>query len=55
MTVWKDDDMKEKEGGNEILYGTQTGRMGLVKFTEDEPNYCWDMLNERRSLTSHTH
>jgi Bardet-Biedl syndrome 7 protein len=34
--------------GDEVLYGTQTGRLGLVRLTPHEPNYCWDMLNERR-------
>lgn len=37
------------EGGSDVLYGTQTGRMGLVRLSSQEPDYCWDMLNERRS------
>ena len=35
-------------GGDEVLYGTQTGRVGLVQLTPEEPHYCWDMLNERK-------
>ena len=31
-----------------MLYGTQNGKMGLVKLTPTEPNYRWDMLNERK-------
>ena len=30
------------------MYGTQNGKMGLVKLQSNEPNYRWDMLNERR-------
>ncbi|XP_064405547.1 Bardet-Biedl syndrome 7 protein homolog [Halichondria panicea] len=36
------------EDGQEVLYGTQNGKMGLVKLTPTEPNYRWDMLNERK-------
>ena len=39
--------------GDEVLYGTQTGRLGLVRLTPHEPNYCWDMLNERRYVCTH--
>jgi Bardet-Biedl syndrome 7 protein len=31
-----------------ILYGTQDGRLGLVKIFNDSPEYCWDMLNEHK-------
>ena len=34
--------------GDEVLYGTQNGKMGLVKLEAHEPTYRWDMLNERR-------
>ena len=44
MRVWG-----EGPGSNEVLYGTQTGRVGLVRVAADEPHYCWDMLNERKS------
>lgn len=33
--------------GNEVLYGTQNGKMGLVRLGTHEPTYRWDMLNER--------
>lgn len=36
------------EDGEEVLYGTQNGKMGLVKLQPSEPSYRWDMLNERR-------
>ena len=36
------------EDGEELLYGTQNGKMGLVKLQANEPSYRWDMLNERR-------
>lgn len=36
------------EDGQEVLYGTQNGKMGLVKLTAAEPNYRWDMLNEKK-------
>ena len=32
----------------EVLYGTQNGKIGLVKLTPSEPCYRWDMLNERK-------
>ena len=36
------------EDGQEVLYGTQNGKIGLVKLTPTEPSYRWDMLNERK-------
>ena len=36
------------EDGEEVLYGTQNGKMGLVKLQTLEPVYRWDMLNERK-------
>lgn len=36
------------EDGKELLYGTQNGKMGLVKLEAQEPTYRWDMLNERK-------
>ena len=48
MTVWGEGEVEGEGWGSEVLYGTQTGRLGLVKITDTEPNYCWDMLNERK-------
>ena len=36
------------EDGEEVLYGTESGRMGLVKLQPQEPSHRWDMLNERK-------
>ncbi len=36
------------EDGQEVLYGTQNGKIGLVKLMESEPSYRWDMLNEKK-------
>ena len=36
------------DDAQEILYGTQNGKIGLVKLTPLEPCYRWDMLNERK-------
>lgn len=36
------------EDGQEVLYGTQNGKMGLVKLMDTEPSYRWDMLNEKK-------
>ena len=36
------------EDGQEILYGTQNGKLGLVKLMPTEPSYRWDMLNENK-------
>ena len=36
------------EDGQEVLYGTQNGKMGLVKLMPTEPSYRWDMLNENK-------
>ena len=36
------------DDGQEVLYGTQNGKMGLVKLTVSEPSYRWDMLNEKK-------
>ena len=36
------------EDGEEVLYGTQNGKLGLVKLQAAEPIYCWDMLNEKK-------
>lgn len=36
------------EDGQEVLYGTQNGKMGLVKLMASEPCYRWDMLNEKK-------
>ena len=36
------------EDGEEVLYGTENGRIGLVKLQSTEPTYRWDMLNERK-------
>ena len=33
--------------GDEVLYGTLNGKMGLVKLEAQEPTHRWDMLNER--------
>lgn len=34
--------------GEEVLYGTQNGRVGLVQVGLEEPLYRWDMDNEKR-------
>ncbi|KAL5459878.1 hypothetical protein EMCRGX_G033265 [Ephydatia muelleri] len=36
------------EDGEEVLYGTQNGKLGLVKLQGAEPVYRWDMLNEKK-------
>ena len=54
MAVYGEGGGGEEGEGSEMLYGTQTGRMGLVRLSSQEPHYCWDMLNERRSDTSST-
>ena len=36
------------ESGEEVLYGTQNGRVGLVQVGPDEPLYRWDLDNEKR-------
>ena len=34
--------------GEEVLYGTQNGRVGLVQVGPEEPLYRWDLDNEKR-------
>jgi Bardet-Biedl syndrome 7 protein len=34
--------------GEDVLYGTQNGRIGLVQLGSEEPVYHWDIDNERR-------
>ena len=36
------------EMGEEVLYGTQNGRVGLVQVGPEEPLYRWDLDNEKR-------
>ena len=36
------------EDGEEVLYGTQNGRVGLVHVGPKEPLYRWDLDNEKR-------
>ena len=36
------------EEGEEVLYGTESGRLGLVQLQSSEPSHRWDMLNERK-------
>ena len=36
------------ETGEEVLYGTQNGRVGLVQVGPEEPLYRWDLDNEKR-------
>ncbi|XP_065884196.1 Bardet-Biedl syndrome 7 protein homolog [Dysidea avara] len=39
------------DGGSEqdeVLYGTQNGKMGLIKLGSTEPTYRWDLINERK-------
>ena len=50
MRLWGEGSGGGREG-DEVLYGTQTGRVGLVQLTAEEPNYCWDMLNDRKSVS----
>jgi Bardet-Biedl syndrome 7 protein len=47
MRLWGEGSGEGREG-DQVLYGTQTGRVGLVQLTAEEPNYCWDMLNDRK-------
>ncbi|XP_019862996.1 PREDICTED: Bardet-Biedl syndrome 7 protein homolog [Amphimedon queenslandica] len=39
---------EEGGAGRGLLYGTSDGRLGLVKILLDAPEYCWDMLNEKK-------
>lgn len=50
MRLWGEGSGEGREG-DQVLYGTQTGRVGLVQLTAEEPNYCWDMLNDRKSVS----
>lgn len=43
--------LEDGNGGDKgcgVLYGTQDGRLGLVRLHRDAPEYCWDMLNEHK-------
>lgn len=40
--------MYSGEDAREVLYGTQNGKLGLVKLMTNEPTYRWDMLNEKK-------
>lgn len=36
------------DNGEEVLYGTQNGRVGLVQVGPEEPLYRWDLDNDKR-------